>query len=468
MTAYIPNMTKSKLPIKKILKLGFPLFAGNFSFYLLQLADTIMVGHLGTTSLAAIAMAGLFTGILFTFVWPVLIGTQAISSRRFGKQHSKEGEGQHLQLAAETGKSLDNGIVVGIFMGFIGIVFSFFARPILNILIKDPELLPLSLAYISVLRWVLPFYGIMLSMSGFLGGINKTKIIMISNVGGSLLNILFNYIFIFGKLGVPAFGIRGAAIGTVLAGFLQFAYLLGVIRFDRKLFVYNTLGFKHLDITVMKNMFKIFLPIAIQNIIALAVFLVYESIIGAIGTVYLAATHVIFSLFRINKTLVGGFAQSSAILVGNALGAKKKNAAVKIVYGCQAIAVVIGSIVVLLVLTFPGTVMSIFIQDPLTISIGVKALYFFGVFFFIEVLGYSFEIIFGGNGWGRYVLFSEFTSNIVFIIGLTLLLVFVFNKGIYGAWIGFALYQVFHALILLIGFLSKKWLHIEVEGKIER
>ena len=453
-----------KLPVKKIIRLGLPLFAGNFSFYLLQLADTIMVGQLGTSSLAAIAMAGLFTGILFTFVWPVLIGTQAIASRRFGKQQANHVELEQLKLASETGQSLDNGLVVGIFMGVLGVVFSFLARPILGVLIKDPELLPLSLAYISVLRWVLPFYGIMMALSGFLGGINRTKIIMISNVGGSLLNILFNYIFIFGKLGFPSFGIKGAAIGTVLAGFFQFIYLLGVIRYDRKLSVYNTLGFKSLDITVMKNMFKIFLPVAVQNILALAVFLIYESIIGTIGTVYLAATHVIFSLFRINKTLVGGFAQGAAILVGNALGADQKELAVKIVYGCQAIAVLLGSIVVFLVLTFPETVMAIFIQDPETVLIGVKALYFFGIFFFIEVMGYSFEIIFGGNGWGRYVLFSEFTSNIVFIVGLTLLLVFVFDKGIYGAWIGFALYQVFHALILFIGFLSKKWLHIEIEN----
>lgn len=458
-------MNNLKLPIKKILKLGLPLFAGNFSFYLLQLADTIMVGQLGTTSLAAIAMASLFTGILFTFVWPVLIGTQAISSRRFGKQKTSNNVKEQVQLAAETGVSLDNGIVVGIFMGFLGLIFSFSAKPILKILIQDPALLPLSLQYISILRWVLPFSGIMMSMSGFLGGINRTKIIMISNIGGSLLNILFNYIFIFGKLGFPAFGIRGAALGTVLAGFFQFVFLFVIIRFESNSLIYNTLKFKKLNLTVMRNMFKIFLPLAIQNIIALAVFLIYEAIIGAIGTVYLAATHVIFSLFRINKTLVGGIAQGSAILVGNALGANKKDLALRIVYACQAIAAVIGMVVVLIALFFPELVMGIFIQDAQTISIGVNALYFFGAFFFIEVMGYSFEVIFGGNGWGRYVLFSEFTTNIVFIITLTLVLVYIFDLGIYGAWIGFALYQVFHAVILFMGFLSRKWLHIELEGK---
>jgi len=212
-----------------------------------------------------------------------------------------------------------------------------------------------------------------MSMSGFLGGINRTKSIMISNVGGSLLNILFNYIFIFGKIGFPAYGIRGAAIGTVLAGLCQLIYLFTSISLNKNIQFYRILKFQTLDLSVMKNMLRILLPLAVQKMFALAVFLVYESIIG------------------------------------------------------------------------------------------IKALYFFALFFFIEVTGYSFEIIFGGNGWGKYVLFSEFTSNIIFIIGLTLLLVSVFDIGIYGAWIGFALYQVFHALILLMGFVSKKWLHIEVE-----
>jgi len=106
-------MNKRELPVRKIFTLGLPLFAGNFSFYLLQLADTIMVGRLGTNNLAAIAMAGLFTGILFTFVWPVLIGTQAISFRRFGKQQAESDKAEQDRLIIETGLSLDNGIVVG-------------------------------------------------------------------------------------------------------------------------------------------------------------------------------------------------------------------------------------------------------------------------------------------------------------------------------------------------------------------
>jgi Na+-driven multidrug efflux pump len=78
-------------------------------------------------------------------------------------------------------------------------------------------------------------------------------------------------------------------------------------------------------------------------------------------------------------------------------------------------------------------------------------------------MGFSFEMIFTANGWGRFVLFSEFSTNMVFILGVTFLLIRVLGFGIYAAWTGFALYQAGHAIILTIGYLSKRWIHIEVE-----
>ena len=93
-----------------------------------------------------------------------------------------------------------------------------------------------------------------------------------------------------------------------------------------------------------------------------------------------------------------------------------------------------------------------------------RALFFYRVFF-IEVLGYSFEIIFSHNGWGRLVLASVFVTNVVFILGWTIIAVWVLDLGIYGAWSGFALYQVAHAGILFGGFLSGRWQHIEVERR---
>ncbi len=445
----------------KIIKIGIPLLAGNLSFYLLQVADTIMVGRLGTESLGAIAFAGLFTGILMTFIWPVSVGVQALSSRRFG-MYSKNNTDSSLK---RVGNTLDNGIVTGISVSIVSFAVSFSAPFWFSILISDKALIPLALSYIKIIRWALPLGGIMMGVFGFLSGIRMTGYVMAANVGGSVINIFLNYVFIFGKFGFPELGIAGAALGTVLSEFIQVVYIFSVVLFTGKLKKYRTLGFRKIDLTLIKNIYKVFIPLLVQNIFALAVFLVYESIVGRIGTVYLAATHVIFSIFRINKTLVGGFARSSAILIGNAFGAGEKEKAVDIIHSSAWISAIIGSVILAVLLVSPGKVVSVFTKDPRVLSAGIRAVYFFSAFFFIEVMGYTLEIIFGGTGWGRYVLLSETSTNIVFIIGASLFFLAFFPAwGVYGAWTGFALYQIGHAVILFIGYLSGKWLHVEVES----
>ncbi len=445
--------------LKRIIVLGTPLLASQFADYLLQLADTIMVGKLGTKPLAAIAIAVLLTGIFFVLVWPVTVGTQTLASRRYGKQT------EDIALAPQTGMVLTQSFAVSVVFGTGSFILAFFSKPLLGLLLKDESLINLALAYINILKWVLPVVGLYASVTGFLAAINKTTIIMIATIGANLLNVFFNYVLIFGKFGFPAMGIGGAALGTVLAQSLGFIYLISYIALSPTMKQYHCFKKPKLNKNTIVGIVKASTPIMAQNFVALLIYLIYESIIGNIGALYLAATHIVFSLFNINKTIVGGFARGTSILVGNALGRDEKDRAVTLTLTCELIAFVIGLAVVVSTLSMPATIVKIFNKDPETITMGIKALYFFAAFFFVEIMGFSFEIIFANNGWGRYVLFSEFTTNMVFILGATLLFTRVFNMGITGAWLGFALYQVFHALILSIGFISKRWLHIEVEAR---
>ena len=114
---------------------------------------------------------------------------------------------------------------------------------------------------------------------------------------------------------------------------------------------------------------------------------------------------------------------------------------------------------------FPQHIVGVFNQEPDTIALGIKGLRFIAVFFFIGALGFPIEVIFTHNGWGRYALFSEFIPVVTFTLGLTLLLVKYFNMGIYAAWLSCGLYIVFYTILLIAGFLSMRWLEVEVESE---
>ena len=443
--------------LKRILHIGTPLLAGNLSHYLHQVTDTAMVGRLGTAELAAMGIASLFTGICFTFIWPVTTGVQALTSRRYGRQQAGSGS------AAETGLTLDNGIVVGLIAALISFLFSFSAPFLLRLMVGGGELLENALTYIGVIRYGVLFMSIEMAIMGFLSGLRRTGAIMRATISGNIINILLNYLFIFGKLGFPAMGIAGAALGTVATNLILVLYLAGVLIQQKVGREFGALRFRHPSALIMKRITLAFLPVAVQNIIALSIFLSYEAIVNLQGTVYLAATHVAFAMFRINKTIVGGFARGSAILVGNCLGAGDPEEARRTILVNEGLAAGIGAAVMLTVLMVPELIVSLFSSDPQTIALGSRALRFFAPFYFIEILGYSFEIIFTGNGWGRFVLASEFGTNIIFILGSTLVLTVLLPFGIRAAWLSFGLYQVFHALILLAGFLSQRWQRIEVD-----
>lgn len=460
-------MPRNRYHLRKIIYLGIPLFAGSFSQYLLQIADTIMVGRLGTEQLAAIAIAGLFTHILHTFIWPLTTGTMAIASRRYGRQVYDAARLPDTVLpggAEKTGEVLSNGFICAFFSACTALIVSFFSRFIISRLSGSTPLVDNALDYILIVRWMFPFAGISAVITGFLSAVNRTGPVMTVNIGANVLNVFFNYILIFGKAGFPAMGIKGAAAGTLLAEAAGAAYLIYVLLSDVRLKQYKLFNFASVKTGLMRDLLKNAYPPGIQNIVALSVFLIYEAMVGGLGTVYLAAIHIVFSVFRINKTIVGGFARAGAILAGNYLGAGQKDKAGKAVEVCAGVGFAIGLVILFFILLSPSFVAGLFTDDPETLAAAAGAIRFFSVFFFVEVFGYTFEIIFSGIGWGRFVLFSEFTTNMVFILAMTWLCLRVLNLGIFWAWMSFALYQAAHAAILTAGWISGKWLFIDAES----
>ncbi len=456
-----------KFHFKQVILLGTPLLAGLVSEFFMILADSAMVGRLGTDYLAAIGIASMYGELLWVIVWPMAPGTQTIASRRFGRQKKNSGQDDNVlkDLSQKTGDVLDNAIVVAVAVGLGAIVIAFFSKSILNLLLDEDTLIPLAHGYISTLKWLMPLAGIFYAIYGFLAAINQTKVIMVATIGLNVLNILFNYILIFGKFGFPALGIVGAALGTVLAQGLGTLFLVVYILLAPSVKDYGCLQFRSLHWSIFFDLLRSTGPIILQLGIALLLFLYYETIVANIGTLYLAATHIVFTVFVLKRAILGGFAEGGSILVGNTLGEGQKEEAVRFAYATEFMAIIIGATLFIFILAFPENIVRVFNPETELVVVGAKALRFFAVFIFIEAIGFPFEVIFTHNGWGRFVLVSEIITNSTFVVGLTLILTSGFGLGIYGAWSAFAVYLVFHSLFMFAGFFSKKWLKTEVDSE---
>lgn len=290
-----------------------------------------------------------------------------------------------------------------------------------------------------------------------MNSMRRTRAVMLVTVGSNLCNIFLNWVLIFGRLGFPAMGLAGAGLATLISQVIQTAILWLMFALAPSLAKYRRERLKPEE-GLVKRVTLLSLPIAIQNGVAVFIILSFDTMVENLGTIYLAVTQIVFSFYRINKTIVGGFARGAGILAGNLLGAGDVENARRVTLVQLGIGIFIGIIVMLTVLLIPESLIRIFSDDPEVLLLGVGALQFFAAFYLVEISAFSLEIIFQSVGWSKFVLFSEFTTNILFILTASLLLVSFTNMGIRGAWTGFALYQVGHALILGGGWLSGRWL----------
>ncbi len=464
------NLDRTQIPgpdtplgarIGRIVALGAPLLAGNMSQYLMRIIDLAMLGRLGTVTLAAASIGTMTTGVLFTLAWPNLLGAQAVTSRRFGRARSRGESTDH------AGSVLGEAAVVALGTAGLALLLSTLVPGILRLLISDTAVRGQATEYVLTVRWGVLLMAVAAAHRGFLGAVHRTGVVMAATLVGNAANVFFNWLLIFGNLGFPALGIRGAALGTVAADGLAALILVSYARLAPALRDFALRTFALPRRTLVRTMIKVMAPPALQNSAALLIFLGFQSMVERISTEALAVTGLMFALFRINKTIVGGFANGAAILVGNALGAEAPESARKVVLAQQVLAAGIAVVVLAFIITAPGLVLALFGVEPGLRDLGYLGLRFFAPFFFVEVLGYSFEIVFTHNGWGRFVFASEASTNLLFILGLSALLIFGFNLGVIGAWTGFASYQLSHALILWAGFRSGRWLHVQLDGAAE-
>ncbi|MCF8067141.1 MAG: MATE family efflux transporter [Desulfobacterales bacterium] len=456
----------NKLHFTKVIKIGSPLLIGMISEYLMHIADSVMVGRLGTTYLAGIAIAFVFTEILWCVVWPLAPGVQTIAARRFGQQtlSFKNDERTDNTLARQTGETLDNGIIIALILSVFVVLFAAFAEDILSLMIHDQDRIAMAMEYIGPIKWIMPLAAIFFACYGFLAAINMTKLIMIFSIVVNLSNIMFNYILIFGKFGMPAMGIKGAAYGTIISIIMGVISLVIIILSLKPLRKYCCFTFKKLDLFLIRDMIKVTLPVVIQSGFILSAFLVYESLISNIGTLELAVTHILIGTFHFFRFLIGGFAEGGSVLVGNALGIKDKKEAYHFAGATNMIAIVIAMVIFLFIMLFPELVIKIFNTEPETVALGSKAVRYFGIFFLIAAIGTPVEILFTHNGWGKFVLYSDISTNILCLLGITVLSTMFLGMGINGAWIALALYLFSFNIILYISFFSKKWLNVNVES----
>ena len=274
-----------------------------------SIADNIMVGQLGSEQLAAVAFANTIYALFILFGIGVAIGITPL----IGKAHGEKNEEIKSVL-------FKHGFYSNLIVG-LGIVIAMLLLIPLFPFMGQPEIvIETSIPYFIFLIATIPFTMFFFHLKQSGEGIYITKPTMYITILGNILNILLNFVFIYGMLGVPAYGVVGAGIATLLSRIVMAIAMYVYFKrthFNNYFASFNQIVFRWSE---LKYILKNSLPIGFQYIIEISAFTIGTIMIGWLGTIPLAAHQIAINLVSVTYLMASGISSATTIRVSNLRG----------------------------------------------------------------------------------------------------------------------------------------------------
>lgn len=422
-----------------MLHIAIPLALAEFGWMSMGVVDILVVGRLPES---AVAIGGASLGNAVFFGVAVLgiglmSGLDTLVSHAFGASDMPDarrslGAGLALALAAST-------VLAVVILGVL---------PLLGAVGVTPEVRDQAAIYIRMLVWSLPALLLYTVFRRYLQGIHYVRPVTFVLVTANLVNLAGNWLFVFGHWGVPAMGLRGSALSTLVARIYLAGFLFAAVRW-RDPEAFAALQF---DAARIRRLFRLGLPAGITVGLEVGVFCVVTALVGTLGAVSLAAHTIALNAASLSYTVPLGISSAAAVSVGRALGAKDRRGAERAGWTAIGLAVAWELCTSACFLLLPRQIGMAYTADERVISFGVALLAIAAAF----QLGDGLQTVATGALRGLGNTRTPLLWNLAgyWIIGLPLgyWLCFVRGWGAAGLWYGLC------AALVLIGIgLTAEW-----------
>lgn len=295
---------------QKMIRLVLPITFQQFMLALVGACDAVMLGRLNQNSMSAVSLASQVTFVFNLFMAAFVIGENMFMAQYYGKK-------DYLSISKVFNLVLCiSGIVAILFL--LGTVF--FSKGIMHFLTNEPELIRLGSEYLRCVGFSYVLSAVSQVYLTFMKNCNAVNLSTVISSMTVILNIILNAIFIFGLFGIPAWGIRGAALATVLATVVQMIWCITYVAIKMKWLKIYMLEWNQ---DLIKKFWGKVAPVLLNELIWGIGFTMYSVIMGHLGTDAVAAN----SIASISKNLVVclciGLGSAGSIIIGNELGADR-------------------------------------------------------------------------------------------------------------------------------------------------
>jgi len=435
--------------LRRILALALPIIGGMVSQNILNLVDTGMVGVLGDGALAAVGMASMVNFLSSSFILGLGAGVQAIAARRLG-------EGRQ----GETAVPLNGGLILALSIGVPWSILLWILAPLFfPLLVDDMTVVEQGVPYLQARLLALTAMGMNYSFRGFWNATNRSRLYMRTLVLMHVLNIVLNWVLIYGNLGFPALGATGAGLASAIATWAGCAYyFILAMQHARQASFLRSLP----DLVTIRSLLRLSVPTGIQTSFFAGGLVVFHILTGMVGTAELAASNVILNLMLVGVLPAMGFGLAAMSLVGQALGAKRVEEARRWGWDVGKLAVLIVTLIALPGIAVPELILGLFLHDPDTLELAANPLRLAGFGMVVDALGMVLMNCHMGAGDNRRVMFVSISLQWFFFLPTVYLVGPVLGLGlvaIYAANVGQRLLQ---SVILAYLWRGNHWTRIKV------
>ena len=338
--------------LKRLILIAIPIALQNIMFSSRGLVDVLMLGQLGEAEIAAVGVASRATFVTTIMLVGVTTGGALLTAQYWGAQN-REGVRQSTALTW----------MVSMAMATIAVaLFLFMPHQIMSLATDSQEVIDLGADYLLITALTMYVVSCGSSMAVGLRSIHQPGVSTFFSGIGIVANVFFNWVLIFGHLGAPAMGIKGAAWATLISGVIEIVFLYGYLYRKSHL-----LSFGFDDIKAVINWPKIAkflslsLPTTFNFLVWAAGIFTYHAIMGQSGVQGLAALSVISPIESIALSFLIGAAGAASVLIGNQLGAKKYEAVYYQGWGVLALSVATSVVIALFVMLFQHQILDMFL-----------------------------------------------------------------------------------------------------------
>jgi len=413
--------------------------------------DSALCGRLPNAEpvLSALGFSIQVVFLLMVLMLGLIVGTVALVARAYGGKAIERVN--HLLV-----QSTQLTVIVGVVVGLMGVVL---ARPILVVLGATPQVADIGSTYLETLMIGTPFFYLGFLYAGVLRGVGNTRIPFLCALGANVVNAILNYGLVLGNLGFPQLGVRGSAIGTVIAQLLNVVALVWVLRSGSIPDLKLPLRPRAIDRPLALELYRVGWPAAVDMLVLNAGFLTALGMLGRIDQVTVAAHGLGLRVQALAFVPGMGIAQATAAMVGQALGAGDVPRAREVTRASIALCVVIMTALAIIVVVAAAPLVHIFdvaSGTPLE-SYSVEWMRVLGLAMLPASVNIALVGLLQGSGATRTSLRINIWTTLAIQIPLAWLLGITLDFGALGVWLSFPLAFVGKALFTYVAYKQEKW-----------